>query len=155
MLEKIEHELYKLPTYGQLERELSQKIHRIYREQLGHSPGRITCSFFGNNLAIIIEDALTALEQRLVEENKDRKIVEQLNLDKNYIIKSKLKILIEQVVAVEVCDVLFDSSLQSKQAGVVVILSQLPTVRPQKPIAKVQKNKCVNNHVDGNDSSQA
>ena len=108
MLENIEH---KLPTYGQLERDLSQMIYKLYREEFEHSPGKITCKFFSNNLAIVIEDSLTTIEKSLLEANKVN-VVRNLNLAINNIIKSKLKILIEQVLAVEVCDILFDSSLE-------------------------------------------
>ena len=136
MLEIIPQELL---TCGQLERDLSQITHKLYREELGHSPGKITCKFFKNKLAIIIEDALPTLEKALMEEKKDCEIVKNLHLAINDIIKSKLKILIKEVLAVEVRDILFDSSLETHQAGAIIILNQLPTVRPQKPVTRVQK----------------
>lgn len=144
----------KLPTLGQLERDLSQITHQLYREQLGHSPSKITCKFFRNDLIIIIEDAFPTLEKALIEQNKDCEIVENLNLAINNIIKSKLKILIEEVLAVEVCDILFDSSLETQQAGAIVILSQLPKVRPRKPLAKVQKSQLEDKHINESDFIQ-
>ena len=137
MLEIIQQ---KLPTYGELERELSQTIDRIYRQELGLSPGKITCKFVGNNLAIVIEDSLTTIEKTLLKENQVN-VVKNLNLAINNIVKSKLKILVEQVLAVEVCDILFDCSLETQHAGAIVILSQLPVVRPRKPIAKFPKSQ--------------
>ena len=137
----------KLPTLGQLERDLSQITYKLYCEELGHSPGKITYKFLSNNLAIVIEDALPTLEKALMEENKDSKIVKDLNLAINNIIRSKLRILIKEVLAVEVCDILFNSSLETHHAGAIVILSQLPTVRPRKPIAKVQKSQYENKHI--------
>ena len=85
-------------------------------------------------------------------------VVKNLNLAINNIIKSKLKILIEQLLAVEVCDILFDSSLETKHAGAIVILSQLPVVRPRRPITKFSKSQRKNeyshesnfNHADKN-----
>ena len=127
MLEIIKQ---KPPTYGQLKRKLSQIIYQLYREELGHPPGRITCKFFSENLAIVIEDSLTNIEKTLLESNKVN-LVKNLNLAINNIIKSKLKILIEQVLAVEVCDILLDSSLETQHTGAIVILSQLPVVRPR------------------------
>lgn len=121
----------KLPTYGQLERELSQKIHKLYREELEHSAGKITFKFFSSNLAIVVKDALPIVEKALIEKNKDCEIVKNSNLAINNIIKSKLKISIEEVLAVEVCDILFNSSLESHHAGAIVILSQRPRVRPR------------------------
>ena len=64
MLEIIQQ---KLPTYGKLERELSQTIYRLYRNELGHSPSKITCKFASNNLVIVIEDSLTTIEKTLFE----------------------------------------------------------------------------------------
>ena len=154
MLEIIQQ---KLPTYGQLERELSQTISQLYREELGRSPSKTTCKFLSNNLAIVIEDSLTTIEKTLLEENKID-VVKKVNLAINNIIKSKLKILIEQVLAVEVCDILFDSSLETKHAGAIVILSQLPVVRPRKALTKFPKSQRKNeysnesnfNHADKN-----
>lgn len=137
MLEIIPQEL---PTLGQLERDLSQKTHKLYREELGYSASKITCKFFRTNLLIVIEDALTTIEKALLEKNKDEKIVKNVNLAINNVIKSKLKILIEEVLAVEVCDILFDFSWKTHHAGAIVILSQLPIVRPQKPFTKINKS---------------
>ena len=52
MLEIIKQ---KLLTYGQLERELSQTIYQLDREELGRSLSKITCKFVSNNLAIVIQ----------------------------------------------------------------------------------------------------
>ena len=126
MLETIKHEL---PTYGQLERDLSQMIYKLYREEFGHSPSKITCKFFSNNLAIVIEDSLTTTEKTLLDKNKLHAF-RSLNLAINSIIKSKLRSLIEQKLAVEVSNILFDSNLKTPHTGVIFILSQLPVVRP-------------------------
>ena len=69
-----------------------------------------------------------------------------------------MKILIEQVLAIEVCDILFDSSLETQHPGAIVILSQPPVVRPRKAITKFPKSQRKNeysnesnfNHADGN-----
>ena len=45
------------PTIGQLERKLSQKIGALYREQLGHQIGKVTCQLLDTKLTIIIEDS--------------------------------------------------------------------------------------------------
>ena len=151
MLENIEH---KLPTYGQLERDLSQMIYKLYREEFEHSPGKITCKFFSNNLAIVIEDSLTTIEKSLLEANKVN-VVRNLNLAINSIIKSKLKILIEQKLAVEVCNILFDFSLKTPHNGVIFILSQPPVVRSRKAITKIQKSQYKKKYVDENNFNQA
>ena len=150
MLEIIQQ---KLPTYGQLERELSQTICQLYRNELGHSPSKITCKFVGNNLAIAIEDSLTTIEKTLLEENQID-VVKNLNSAINNIIKSKLKILIERVLAVEVCDILFDCSLQTQHAGAIVILSQLPVVRPRKALTKFPKSQRKNEYSNESNCNQ-
>ena len=127
MLKIIEQEL---PTYEQLETDLSQIIYQLYREEFGHSPSKISCKFFDNNLAIVIKDSLTTIEKSLLEGNKLRAVI-SLNLAINSIIKSKLRIIIEQKLAVEISKVLFDFSLKTPHNGAIFILSQPPVVRPQ------------------------
>lgn len=143
-----------LPTYGQLERELSQKTCKLYREKLEHSPGKITCKFFRNNLTILIEDGLTDVEKTLLEENKDSEIVKNANLAISNIVKSELKLLIEKVLAVKVNDILFDCSLETYQAGAIVVLSQLPIVRSQKPNTKITKSQDREKPINENNSIQ-
>ena len=127
-----------LPTLGQLERDLSQNIHKLYKEELKHSPQKITSKFFGNQLAIIIEDALTAVEQILIDEHNEQMAV-NLNLAIGDVIKVKLKTLIEAILKVEVEDILFDSTIKTKCTGAIVLLSQLPQVRNSKSFWKVPK----------------
>lgn len=143
-----------LATYGQLERDLSQRILRLYREEMKHFPGKITCSFFSNYLAIVVEDSLTTLEKTLIEENKVNEIVKKINLAINELIKSKLRIAIEEVLAVEVGEILFDSSLKTQHTGAIVTFNQLPSVRHRKSVTKIQKSPRINKH-DENNSSQA
>ena len=143
MLNTIE----KLPTYGQLERDLSQMIYQLYREEFDHSPSKISCKFFSNNLAIVIEDSLTTIEKSLLKANKAN-VVRNLNLAINSIVKSKLKILVEQKLGVEVYNILFYFSLRTPDTGVIFILSQPPLVRHRKAITKNQKNKRKNEYVD-------
>ena len=127
-----------LPTFGQLERSLSQNIQKLYREELEHSPQKVTSKFFGNRLAIVIEDALTAVEQTLVNEDNGQ-IVKDLNLAINSVIKPKLKTVVETVLEVEVEDILFDSTIETKRTGAIVILTQIPQVRSPKSIWKIPK----------------
>ena len=134
----------KLPTFGQLERQLSQSIQQLYREELGHSPQKVTCKFFKNQLSIVIEDALTAVEKTLVTKNSKNEIIENLNLAINDTIKSKLKTITEAVLAVEVDDILFSSNINTMRAGAIVILSQIPQIHNSKPIPKIRQSKSQN-----------
>lgn len=144
-----------LPTYGQLERDLSQRILKLYREEIQHFPGKITCTFFNNYLAIVIEDSLTSLEKTLIDEGKVNEIVKKFNLAVNDMIKSKLKIAIEEVLAVEVGNILLDSSLENQHTGAIVTFNQLPSVRHRKSTVKIKTSQHQNKHVDENGFSQA
>ena len=126
----------RLSTPGQLERNLSQSIIKLYRQQLKHSPSKVTCQLFGNQVAIVIEDAITAVEKTLAETANQLEIVNQLNLAINHVIKSKLKILIEEVLEVKVQDILFDSNLATCRTGAIAILDQPPQVRNPESIPK-------------------
>jgi uncharacterized protein YbcI len=42
-------------TRGQLERTLSQQLQKLYKEQLGHSTGKVSCRLFDNKLMVIVE----------------------------------------------------------------------------------------------------
>ena len=128
-----------LPTIGQLERDLSQNIQKLYRELLQHSPKKVVSKFFDNRLAIIVEDALTAVEKTLVNENDENRIVENLNLAINDVLKLKFKTVIETILKVEVEDILFDSTIATKRTGAIVILSQIPQVRSSKSLYKIPK----------------
>jgi uncharacterized protein YbcI len=130
-----------LPTSGQLERNLSQSIQKLYRQELEHSPSRVTCQLFGNRLAIVIEDALTAVEKTLVDTQEDSKTVKQLNAAINEAIESKLKSLIEEVLEVQVHDILFDSTFETQRTGAIATLEQPPEVRNPESIPKNKSDR--------------
>ena len=128
-----------LPTIGQLERDLSQNIQKLYKELLQHSPKKVVSKFFDNQLAIVVEDALTAVEKTLVNEHNDNRIVENLNLAINDVLKSKFQTVIETTLKVEVEDILFDSTIETKRTGAIVILDRIPEVRSSKSLYKIPK----------------
>lgn len=128
-----------LPTNGQLERDLSQKIYKLYRQELEHSPQKITCTLFNDRLVIVIEKATTSVEKTLIDEGCEYEIVEKIDSAVNEAIKSKLETLIKEVLAIEVDDVLLDSSLESERTGVIVTLTQAPLVRYRKSTLKIKE----------------
>ena len=97
-------------------------------------------------MAIVIKESLTTIGKTLLDKNKIHAF-RSLNLAINSIIKSKLRILIEQKLAVEVSNILFDSSLEIQHTGVIFILSQPPVVRPRKAITKFSKNQRKNEYI--------
>ncbi|MEN9520881.1 MAG: hypothetical protein RLZZ381_3469 [Cyanobacteriota bacterium] len=126
-----------LLTCGQLERKLSQGIQAFYRQHLGHQPSKVTCQLFGAKLAVIIENSITSAEKILIDEGKSdlaRKV--RSNLDEA--IQPELKQLIETITEVEVVDILSDATLDTGRTGIIVILSQTPTVRNPESIPKVK-----------------
>lgn len=124
-----------LPTCGQLERNLSQSIQKLYITELNHSPSKVTCQFFSSQLAIVIDNAITAVEKTLAENNQ-ADTVKKLNSAINQSIKHKIKILIEETLYVSVDDILFDSALETYRTGAIVTFTKLPQVRNPESIPK-------------------
>jgi uncharacterized protein YbcI len=119
-------------TRGQAERNLSQKIQALYRNQLGHQPGKITCQLFDEKLAIVIEDSVTQPEQLLAEEGRIE-LAEQVRADLDSAIRPHLKLLIEKVLGVSVLDLLSDATLETGRTGIIAILENPPQVRVSPP----------------------
>ncbi len=126
-----------LLTCGQLERKLSQEIQAFYRQHLGHQPSKVTCQFFGAKLAIILENSITSAEKVLIDEGKSD-LAQQVRSNLDGAIQPELKQLIEKVAEVEVLDILSDATLDTGRTGMIVILSQTPTVRNPESIPKVK-----------------
>jgi uncharacterized protein YbcI len=117
-----------IPTRGQLERTLSQKIQALYREQLGHRPGKVTCQVFGEQLAIVIEDSITQPEQVLANEGQSS-LAQEVRSELDSALQPQLKTLIEEIVRVGVVDLLSDATLESGRTGMIVVLDNPPEVR--------------------------
>ncbi|PSB06002.1 hypothetical protein C7B62_23950 [Pleurocapsa sp. CCALA 161] len=126
-----------LLTCGQLERKLSQEIQAFYRQHLGHQPSKVTCQFFQAKLAIILENSITSAEKVLIDEGKSD-LAQQVRSNLDGAIQPELKQLIEKVAEVEVLDILSDATLDTGRTGMIVILSQTPTVRNPESILKVK-----------------
>lgn len=125
-----------LLTCGQLERNLAQSIQKLYRQELEHMPSKVTCQLFGNQLAIVIENSLTAVEQTLASNAELDDTVEKLTSVLNQAVKIKLKTLIEEILAVKVEDIMFDTTIETKRTGAIVALNQAPSVRNPEAIPK-------------------
>lgn len=120
-----------LPTIGQLERRLSQKVQAFYREHLGQQPSKVTCQIFGTKVAFVLEDSVTKPEQVLVDEGKED-LAEQVRQDLDQVLQPQLKDLIQEIVEVEVVDLLSDSALDTKRGGIIAILAEEPQTRVPK-----------------------
>lgn len=126
------------PTRGQLERLLSQKLQALYRAQLGHQPGKITCQLFDEKLAIIVENSITPPEQVLAN-NGQTDLAEQVRTDLDKAIQPQVKALIEEVLGVAVLDLLSDATLETGRTGIIVVLDVTPEVRNPDAVPKAKK----------------
>ena len=126
------------PTRGQLERLLSQGLQALYREQLGHQPGKVTCQLFDEKLAIIVENSITPPEQLLANTGQTE-LAEQVRSDLDKAIQPQLKALIEEVLGVAVLDLLSDATIETGRTGIIAVLDLTPEVRNPDSIQKVKK----------------
>lgn len=117
-----------LPTRGQFERTLAQRLQALYRNQLGHQPDKVTCQMFDEKVTVIIDGSLTQPEQLLAEEGK-RDLAEQVRADLDSAIRPHVKTLVEEVLGVRVLDLLSDATLETGRTGIIVILEAAPEVR--------------------------
>lgn len=117
-----------LPTKGQLERSLSQRIQALYRNQLGHRLSTVDCELLETKIAIVLEQAVTQPEQLLADQGKNE-LAEKLHAELDDAIQPQLKALIEDVVGVKVIDLLSDATLETARAGMIAILAEAPKLR--------------------------
>ncbi|MEQ9671227.1 DUF2294 domain-containing protein [Coleofasciculus sp. G2-EDA-02] len=129
-----------LPTRGQLERNLSQGVQSLYREQLGHQPSQITSSIQGNRVTLILEDAVTQPEQLLANQGEEA-LTQQVRSDLNAAIKPLLRELIQEILGVEVIDLLSDTTLETKRVGIIAVLAEPPQCRSSGSAAKQPTHK--------------
>ncbi|MGJ3252436.1 MAG: DUF2294 domain-containing protein [Elainellaceae cyanobacterium] len=127
-------------TRGQLERQLSQQIQALYREQLSHQPGKVSCEIFDQKIAILIEDSLTPTEQLLMREGR-HELLEEVRTDLDDVIRPKLKAVIEEVLGVEVIDFMSDATPATGRSGIIAVLSTMPEFRePKSKLTKPDKS---------------
>lgn len=127
----------KQQTVGQLERELSQRLQALYRDQLGQRPSKATCQVFESKVAIILEDSVTQPEQLLADEGQ-KELAERVRADLDQAMRPQIKQLIEEVLQVEVMDLMSDATLNTGRTGIIVILAETPAVRNPEAIPKVK-----------------
>lgn len=118
-----------LPTQGQLQRQLSQQFQRLYREQLNHCPGKITCQIIDDKLLLVIEDSVTKPEQLLVEQGESD-LAEKVREDLSTALRPQIVELVESTLERQVVDILTDATLATGRTSVVIILAEPPEVRP-------------------------
>lgn len=126
------------PTRGQLERLLSQRLQALYRSQLGHQPGKVTCQLFDEKLAMIVEDSITPPEQLLANSGQGE-LAQQVRSDLDKAIQPQIKAMIEEVLNVAVLDILSDATMETGRTGIIAILEITPEVRNPDSVPKIKK----------------
>jgi uncharacterized protein YbcI len=121
-----------LPTRGQVERTIAQRIQALYREHLGHQPNKVTCQLSEKNVVILLEDSITQPEQLLAQVGR-QELAEQVHTDLDEAIKPKIKALLEEVLQVSVLDLLSDATLETGHAGIIALLVEAPNIRNNAP----------------------
>lgn len=117
-----------IPTRGQVERTLSQRIQALYRHQLEHQPSRITCQIFDEKVAIVLEDSITQPELLLVNTGQEE-LAQEVRSEIDEALKPQIKSIIEEVIGVDVIDLLSNAKLDTGRTATVAILSETPKLR--------------------------
>ncbi|BCX08703.1 MAG: hypothetical protein KatS3mg066_2562 [Fischerella sp.] len=127
-----------IPTRGQVERTLAQRIQALYREQLGHQPSKVTSRLSDTNLVIVIENSITPPEQLLAQTGR-HELAEQVRSDLDEAIQPQLKELVEDILHVSVVEILSDATLETGRSGIIAILSETPDLRDSASNTKMRK----------------
>ena len=117
-----------LPTRGQLERTLSQRVQAFYRIHLGHQPSRVQCHIADGKVIIVLEDAITKPERLLLESGQEE-LAEKVHSDLDKALHPQLSALIEEIVGVKVVDVLSDATFDTGRSGTIAVLEEAPQLR--------------------------
>lgn len=125
-------------TVGQIEREISQKVQALYKKNLGHQAGRVTCQLFDTKLAIILENSITPPVQLLIEEGHIE-LAQRVRSDINSAMQPQVKTLVAEILNIEVLDLLSDATLETGRTGIIAILAQPPAVRNPEAIPKLKR----------------
>lgn len=113
------------PTFGQVERTLSQRILALYRAQTGHRLERVTSQIVDHKIVIVLENSVTQPEQLLLGNGKEE-LAEEIHENLNAAIQPQIRELIEEVVGVSVIDLLSDAKLDTERTGFIALLAEAP-----------------------------
>ncbi|NJL46624.1 MAG: DUF2294 domain-containing protein [Leptolyngbyaceae cyanobacterium SM2_5_2] len=116
------------PTQGQLQRQLVQKVQKLYRDKLNHTPSDVTCQLLDDKLMVVIENSVTKPEQLLLQDG-DPERAAQIREDLIAAIRPEMAKLVEDILNRDVVDILSDATLETGRTGLVIILSSAPDVR--------------------------
>jgi uncharacterized protein YbcI len=135
-----------LPTRGQLERTLSQRVQAFYRTQLGHQPSRVQCHIADGKVIIVLEDSITKPEQVLLE-NGQEQLAEKVRSDLDKALHPQLEALVEEIVGVKVIDILSDATFDTGRSGTIVVLQDAPQLREAQPKKPREETAAANSEI--------
>jgi len=128
------------PTRGQLERTLAQRIEALYRQQLGHRPGKIICHIFDEKIAIILEESITQPEQLLAHSGQE-KLAEQVRLDLDRALQPRVTEAIEEIIGITVTDLLSEAKIETGRTGMIAVLAATPQTRPSNAESRPRRRE--------------
>ena len=129
-------------TLEQLEQNLSERIQVLYLTQLGHQPNKVSCQLIDKTLTIVVENPITQPEQLLVQSGK-RELAEQVRFNIHKAFQPQLKVLIEDVIGVELIELVGDSQLHTGRTIIIAILAATPKMITPSTLAKTKQQQTV------------
>lgn len=134
------------PTRGQIERTIGQRLQALYRERTGQRPEKVTCQFFDEKLAIVLEQISTPAERFLVESGR-QEVAEKFRAELEDRMQAEIIELIEEAGSTVVVELLKSTNLKVGVSGFIAILKEPPSVRDPESIPKAKRR-------NGTDRSQ-
>ena len=119
-----------LQTAGQLMRTTSQDLQRLYREQLGHNPRKISCHLKDDKLFIWVEGSISRIE-RVVADSSDGEAQVIRSAIKNSLYK-QIADIVENNLKVDVVTLVTDTCYKQECTIWAVLLTEAPKVRPSR-----------------------
>jgi len=126
------------PTRGQIERTIGQKLQALYRDRTGQRPEKVTCQFFDEKLAIVLEQVSTPAERFLLNSGR-QEVAEKFRAEIEDEMKAEVIALIEEVAGAVVAQLLSSTSLETGISGLIAILKEPPVVRDPESIPKTKR----------------
>ncbi len=126
------------PTRGQIERTIGQRLQALFRERTGQRPEKVTCQFFDEKLAIVLEQILTPAERFLLDSGRSE-AAEKFRAALEESIKSETIALIEEIATTSVVQLLSSTCLKTGVSGLIAILKEPPSVRDPETIPKSKR----------------
>lgn len=126
------------PTRGQIERTIGQRLQALYRERTGQRPEKVTCQFFDEKLAIVLEQISTPAERFLVNSGR-QEVAEMFRAELEEGMKAEIIALIEEIGSTSVVQLLNRTSLETGFSGLIAILKEPPSVRDPESIPKAKR----------------